>query len=123
MHGVAPPRMRSLAVAIHLLIANLLGLGAGPLIVGALNDALHAQYGDAAVRYSLLLVRATGVVAAALHAVGARSVAADLAAAASFDRGVFHPDFLLAHPSARKLLNRVGAPADVSGKSKCGEAQ
>ncbi len=86
MQGVAPPRMRSLAVAIHLLIVNLLGLAAGPIVVGALNDALHAKYGDDAVRYSLLLVSATGAVAAALYAAGARSVAGDLAAAAS-DRG------------------------------------
>lgn len=78
MQGVAPVRMRSLAVAIHMLVVNLLGLAAGPLLVGALNDALHAQYGDAAVRYSLLIVSATGIVAATLYAVGARSVGGDL---------------------------------------------
>ena len=86
MQGVAPPRMRSLAVAIHMLIVNLLGLAAGPMIVGALNDSLHEHYGDASVRYSLLLVSATGVVAAALYAAGARSVGRDLAHAAA-DRG------------------------------------
>jgi MFS family permease len=81
MQGVAPPRMRAITVAIHLLIVNLLGLGAGPLIVGALNDFLDAEYGAAAVRYSLLLVSVTGFVSAGCFIAGARSVRRDLLAA------------------------------------------
>ncbi len=82
MQGVAPARMRSLAVAIHLLIVNLLGLAAGPLLVGAMNDALAARFGEDAIRYSLLLVASTGLVAGSLYAAGARSVERDLADAA-----------------------------------------
>jgi MFS family permease len=81
MQGVAPPRMRAITVAIHLLVVNLLGLGAGPLIVGALNDFLNAEFGDSAVRYSLLLVSVTGIVSAACFLAGARSVRRDLLAA------------------------------------------
>jgi predicted MFS family arabinose efflux permease len=81
MQGVVTPRMRSLAVAIHMLIVNLLGLAAGPLIVGALNDALQARYGDEGIRYSLLAIASTGLLAAALFATGARSVARDFEAA------------------------------------------
>ena len=81
MQGVAPPRMRALAVAIHLLVVNLLGLGAGPLVVGALNDALRESLGGEAVRYSLLLVSLTGIVAGSCYVAGARSVGRDLAAA------------------------------------------
>jgi predicted MFS family arabinose efflux permease len=78
MHRVALPRMRALAVAIHLLAVNLLGLGLGPLAVGALNDALNARFGEAAVRWSLLAVSAAGVLAGACYLVGARSVEGDL---------------------------------------------
>jgi hypothetical protein len=81
MQGVVTPRMRSLAVAIHMLIVNLLGLAAGPLIVGALNDALQQRYGDEGIRYSLLAIASSGLLAAALFASGARSVARDFQAA------------------------------------------
>ena len=81
MQGIAPPRMRALAVAIHLLCVNLLGLGAGPLVVGALNDAMRGSLGAEAVRYSLLLVSLAGLAAGACYAAGARSVGRDLEAA------------------------------------------
>ena len=48
-------RMRATASAILLFILNMIGLGAGPLLVGFLNDQLHAPLGDAAIRYSLLV--------------------------------------------------------------------
>ena len=81
MQGVAPPRMRAITVAIHLLVVNLVGLGGGPLVVGALNDFLNAEYGVSAVRYSLLLVSVTGIVSSACFLAGARSVRRDLLAA------------------------------------------
>jgi MFS family permease len=81
MQGIAPPRLRALAVAIHLLVVNLLGLAVGPVVVGALNDSLRASYGDLAVRWSLLLVSLVGLGAGACYLAGARSVGRDLAAA------------------------------------------
>jgi len=58
-------RMRSVASSVIYLGISLIGLGCGPLLVGIFNDALGAQYGVFAVRYSLLL----SVVSAALGAV------------------------------------------------------
>jgi predicted MFS family arabinose efflux permease len=81
MQGIAPPRMRALAVAIHLFCVNLLGLGAGPFVVGALNDAMRESFGAEAVRYSLLCVSLAGLAAGACYAAGARSVGRDLEAA------------------------------------------
>jgi hypothetical protein len=46
--------MRALASAIILLSATCFGQGVGPLVVGALNDVLKADFGAQAVRYSLL---------------------------------------------------------------------
>jgi predicted MFS family arabinose efflux permease len=76
-------RMRSVASAILLFIVNLIGLGLGPQVVGALNDLLRPSYADAAVRWSLAGVVVTTSVWAALHfALAARTVARDLGAKA-----------------------------------------
>jgi MFS family permease len=78
MQAVARPQMRALVVAIHLMIVNLIGLGAGPLVVGILNDLLHARLGDEAVRYSLLAVTFTGAIAGIFYLFAARSLPADV---------------------------------------------
>jgi MFS family permease len=61
---LAPPRMRAVAVSVLVLFTGLAGQVCGPLIVGVLNDALHATYGDDAIRYSLLVVAACSLFAA-----------------------------------------------------------
>jgi MFS family permease len=48
--------MRAVAISMLVLSSGLLGQIAGPLLVGILDDKLHAHFGDSAVRYSLLLV-------------------------------------------------------------------
>jgi len=52
-HLVAP-NMRSTASAIFLFINNLIGIGAGTALLGMLSDGLRAQFGDDALRYSIL---------------------------------------------------------------------
>jgi predicted MFS family arabinose efflux permease len=52
---LAKPRMRAMSVAIQLLIVNIVGGGIGPWIVGRMNDSLHAELGDAAIRTSMML--------------------------------------------------------------------
>jgi predicted MFS family arabinose efflux permease len=56
--SIAPPRMRAVAISILVFFTGLLGQVVGPLVVGMLNDALAAQHGDLAIRYSLLVVAA-----------------------------------------------------------------
>jgi MFS family permease len=51
---VVPPRMRAVALATIYLFANLVGMGLGPLAVGALSDAFRASAGDESLRYALL---------------------------------------------------------------------
>jgi MFS family permease len=60
--AAARPRMRATAAATFLFVANLVGQVIGPLVVGVLNDMLHAVYGDLAIRYSLIV----GAICAAL---------------------------------------------------------
>jgi len=49
-------RMRATTSALVLLIINIIGLASGPLITGALSDALELQFAEESMRYSLLLV-------------------------------------------------------------------
>lgn len=54
-------RMRGVAAAVLLLVINLVGLGMGPPVTGALSDFLQAQYGADSMRYALLALVVIGV--------------------------------------------------------------
>lgn len=56
IQNVVPSRMRATSIAIIYLIANLLGLGLGPLVAGVLSDLLHPVLGQDALRMSLLIL-------------------------------------------------------------------
>jgi len=60
---VATPRMRALAIATLVLFSGLLGQAAGPLFVGMANDALAPVVGPTAIRYSMLVIAVTAVLA------------------------------------------------------------
>ena len=51
-------------VSVVLLGASLIGDAVGPTAVGIINDLLAPRFGDEAIRYSLLIVAATPVLAA-----------------------------------------------------------
>jgi MFS family permease len=74
----APPRMCALAAAILVFAFNLVGMGIGPLAIGALNDFLAPRIGQEAVRYSLMLAAVPHVLAAVFNALAARSLHEDL---------------------------------------------
>lgn len=61
--NIVPQNQRALAVAMILFGASFLGNVIGPTAVGVLNDALMPRFGDQAVRYSMLLIAITPVVA------------------------------------------------------------
>jgi MFS family permease len=78
--SLVPLRMRGVASAMVLLIINLIGLGLGPQVVGAVSDGLRGQFGDESLRYALLLTAVTVLPWAALHySLAARSIDSDLA--------------------------------------------
>ena len=72
--GLVPARMRATAAAISLLAVNLIGLGLGPVIVGALNDILAASgLGQGpGLTWSLLIVNETLMLAGAVFIVSAK---------------------------------------------------
>jgi MFS family permease len=49
---LVPQRMRSTASASFLLINNLIGLGVGPYLIGAISTALKQSYGTESLRYA-----------------------------------------------------------------------
>ena len=76
--GLVRLRMRAMASAILLLIANIIGLGAGPWAIGAVSDALVPRFGPDSLRYSLLVFGALGVWVAWHFWQGGRHLARDL---------------------------------------------
>jgi MFS family permease len=49
-------RMRTVASAVFLFVINLIGMGLGSLVIGAMSDALTPSQGQDALRYTLLFV-------------------------------------------------------------------
>jgi MFS family permease len=78
---LAPLRMRAMASVILTFGSGLMGLMVAPFVIGALNDALAAQFGLNAVRYSLTLVLCFLVAGVGAALLGTRWIRADLAVA------------------------------------------
>lgn len=55
VQNVAPPRLRGLATAFLSMFSNLIAVGMGPLVVGAMSDALQPEFGEEALRVSMAL--------------------------------------------------------------------
>ncbi|PZO09147.1 MAG: MFS transporter [Alphaproteobacteria bacterium] len=51
---LAPATMRATASSIYLFITNLIGLGVGTFVFGAVSDILTARFGDNALQYSIM---------------------------------------------------------------------
>jgi hypothetical protein len=78
--SLVSPRMRAVAAATQLAVLNFAGLFVGPLVVGALNDALAPSVGADAIRYSLLVMAVTGASAAFFFRRCGRTLREDLVA-------------------------------------------
>ena len=74
---LVPPNMRALASAIFLFINNLIGLGLGTLIIGALSDALTARFGAESLRYAILAGTGFYLLSATLFALSSRRLERD----------------------------------------------
>ncbi|WP_018992140.1 spinster family MFS transporter [Aromatoleum toluclasticum] len=61
-HLVAPGQ-RAVALAFLTILTTLLGVGVGPLLIGAFSDGLQPRFGAESLRYALLFVCATTLVA------------------------------------------------------------
>ena len=67
IQGLAPLRMRAMALATVLFINNVIGLGLGPQAVGLLSDALNPRFGANALGYALIICLTVASVLSAFH--------------------------------------------------------
>jgi len=56
IQSIVELRMRAISVAVLFFITNLVGLGLGPWIIGALSDALQERFAHDSLRWSLFVV-------------------------------------------------------------------
>ena len=73
---LVPAPMRATASGCFLLINNLIGLGVGPLLIGALSDASKARLGDESLRYAAVSVLGFYLLATVLMLLAAPRLAA-----------------------------------------------
>ncbi|NTZ43650.1 MFS transporter [Altererythrobacter sp. SALINAS58] len=74
---LVPATMRATASASFLFINNLIGLGFGSLILGAVSDAMTAEYGAEALRYSMIGALGFYLLAALFMAIAAKHLRGD----------------------------------------------
>ena len=66
IQSLVDPKMRAMAIAILYFVANLIGLGFGPLAIGFISDSLVAEFGASSLKYALILF-SPGYMWAGLH--------------------------------------------------------
>lgn len=62
--NIVGARRRALGISVVLLGASLIGNALGPSAVGLISDLLHPRFGNEAIRYSMLIIAVTPVLAA-----------------------------------------------------------
>lgn len=75
--GLVPPQMRATSASIVLFIINMLGLGAGALVVGALSDGFNYGLGLGkadGIRYALIVSAFFGLISAVLFFLARRRI-------------------------------------------------
>lgn len=80
IQGLVQPHTRATAAAVFLFVVNLIGLGLGPMALGALSDALAGPAGLGAgegLRWALIAVSLATIFSVALFLLAARSIRRD----------------------------------------------
>jgi len=76
--SLARLEMRATATALMIFTANIVGAGAGPLLVGVLSDLFATAYGQDSIRYALLCAVGIGVLGGLLLLACSRYLEADI---------------------------------------------
>lgn len=77
-HSLVNARMRAFASAILFFILNLIGMGLGPLTIGAVSDWLMPAYGDHSLRWAFCVVFVTSAISMVFAWLGSRTYVQDL---------------------------------------------
>lgn len=74
-------RMRAVACAFTLFLVNILGLGLGPLLIGAMSDLMSLSFGNESLRYAMIGILGFQLISAILFLRAAGTLETDLARA------------------------------------------
>lgn len=89
--GLAPAHSRSVAVALFMVVVNVIGLGGGPLFVGWLSDMLNPSYGVHALGVAMQSVLLVGIPGAILAYLASRTCLGDFERAGNWaDKDTSH---------------------------------
>jgi hypothetical protein len=77
IHGLAGVALRATGIALVLFLSNMLGIGGGALVVGAVSDLFIAAEPETSLRYGLLVVYAANVVAVVSYLFAVKSLDRD----------------------------------------------
>ncbi|MDJ0700903.1 MAG: MFS transporter [Woeseiaceae bacterium] len=77
-HALVGPHYRALASALIYFVLNIIGLGLGPLAVGAVSDALAPSIGIESIRWAIMVTSIAAAAGAVFYALAARHVREDL---------------------------------------------
>ncbi|MFW6092898.1 MAG: spinster family MFS transporter [Pseudomonadota bacterium] len=83
--AIVRPRMRAFMSVVSFICINLVGAGLGPLIIGAISDALKPVYGEEAIRYAMLIVPVAMVLCSIAFLWGSRTIERDARTAMMLD--------------------------------------
>ena len=78
IQNIAKLRMRAMAAALSTAVSSLVGLCAGPLLVGMVSDAFESTFGSDSLRYSLLVPTLAPLLSALVCVLGTGAIRRDL---------------------------------------------
>ncbi len=81
LHGIVPPTLRATATACSIFFINLMGIGAGPLVVGALSDLFAGPLGlgeAGGLRMALTCAALLSLIGVGFYLAARRTIAQDL---------------------------------------------
>lgn len=84
--GLAPTHSRSTAIALLMVAINVVGLGGGPVLIGALSDLLRPLYGEDSLRMAMLWALVAAVPSTLLSWLGGRTCRGDFAKAGGWGK-------------------------------------
>jgi MFS family permease len=77
-HALVGPRYRALSSSVVFFVLNMIGLGLGPLTVGAISDALAPSLGVESIRWAIMSTAVAAFVGGGFYLQAARYVRIDL---------------------------------------------
>lgn len=77
IQNLVAPGLRAMASAVMLFIVNIIGLGLGPLVTGAISDGLRAAMGEDSLKFAVMIIAGFNLLAGALFILAARTIERD----------------------------------------------